>query len=146
MLTFKDIQEQVLAYLDQAGDVGHGLDIVKHAIQSAHDKRLSEERWSFMLWPTPVEFTFSTAQTYILHPEALLLSDFWNLNTMTHMKETPSRARFKPGIQDSRFHFEFVQPSPVKSQPDPAATVTVTGRARLKYVNSSDNIIEETLV
>lgn len=144
MLTFLDLQTQVLAYLDQAGDTGHGLDVVKYAINSAHEKRLTQDRWSFMLWPTPIKFTFTTAQSYILHPEAALLTDFWNTATMVPMKETPTRSRFKKGVQDDRHHFEFVQNSPVKSQPG-SGVVTVVGSARLKYVGTDNEVYEETV-
>lgn len=144
MLTYKDLQTQVLDYLDQAGDTSHGLDLVKHAINSAHEKRLTEDNWSFMLWPTDQTFTFTVADTYILHPEALMLADFWNTTTMTPMRETPSRSRFKAGVQDDRFHFEFVQRSPVKAHPV-TGVVTVTGNARIKYIGTDNEVYEETV-
>lgn len=144
MLTFKDLQTQVLDYLDQAGDTSHGLDVVKHAINSAHEKRLTEDRWSFMLWPTPIGITFTTAQTYILHPEASLLTDFWNTSKMLPMKETPVRSRFKKGVVDDRYHFEFVQNSPVKAQPG-SGVVTVVGTAKLKYIGTDGEVYEESV-
>lgn len=144
MLTFLDIQNQVLEYLDQAGDTSHGLTMVKYAINSAHEKRLTEDRWSFMLWPNPVTFTFTTAESYILHPEASLLSDFWNTTTMVPMKETPTRSRFKKGVQDSRYNFEMVQNSPVKVQPG-TGVVTVTGAAVIKYIGTDNEIYTDTI-
>lgn len=144
MLTFLDLQTQVLDFLDQAGETGHGLDVVKHAINTAHEKRLTEERWTFMMWPTTITFTFTVADTYTLHPEASLLTDFWNTTMGVPMKETPTRSRFKAGVQDDRFHFEFVQPSPVKVQPG-SGIVTLVGKARLKYVGTDKEIYEESL-
>lgn len=146
MLTFKNLQDNVLTFLDQAGETGVGLDLVKYAIQQAHEKRTTAERWSFMLWSTPVTLTFVQGQrNYVLHPEALMLTDFWNTSTEEVMRETPTRARFKQGVQEDRLHFEFVQTSPVRIQPTTAGVGTVTGSLSIKYVDSAGDIVEETV-
>lgn len=145
MLTFENIFDQVQTFLDEADATGHSLDLVKFAIQSAHEKRLTEERWSFMLWPTNVSLSFITGQkTYQLHSEVQLLSEFRNATEDATMREVPTRARYKVGNLDDRFHFEFVQLSPVKIQPV-AGLVTVVGEARLKYVDTSGDVQEEDL-
>ena len=146
MLTFKNLQDNVLNFLDQQGDTSHGLDLVKLALQAAHEKRLMSQRWSFMLWPTPVTLTFVSGQrNYVLHPLAtVMLSDFTNDTAQQPMKETPARSRFKLGVQDDRFHFEFVKDSPVRVQPA-TGVITVTGSVSITYVNTSGDVITETV-
>lgn len=145
MLTYKDIQDHVLRYLDQAGEDGHGLDVVKDAIRIASTKRVTEDRWTFMLWPNVARVNFTAGQkVYQLHHEALMLTDFWNVTANMIMAETPSRSRYREGVQDDRLHFEFVAPSPVRLQPV-EGLVTVTGEAKIRYIDSNDDIQEETL-
>lgn len=144
MLTFKNIQDEVLRYLDQPGEDGHGLDLVKDAINRTHANRLTEDKWSFMLWPRPVSLAFVTGQrVYQLHHELSSLSDF------THsgggpLFEVPSRQRYESGVYDSKVHFEFVSTSPVRVQPA-EGVVTVSGAAKIRYIDSDGDIQEETL-
>src|SRR3990167_979253 len=141
MLTFKDIQDEVLLFLDQVDETGIGLDLVKSAIVRANERRLVSERWSFMLWPTPVNLSFVSGQrVYTLHPLAAMVSDFTNGTTV--MKETPTRARYKSGVQEDRYHFEFVKASPVRVQPT-EGVLTVTGYARIVYVDDDGDVQSE---
>jgi len=143
--TYGQIQTKVLTYLDQAGDTGQGQAMVQFAIQTAHNKRLSQERWSFMLWPHRVPVNFKTGQReYTLHPLALMLTDFYNFTARQQMHEVPTRARYKNGVQDDRYHFEFVMDSPTQL-PTIAGPVTVAGSAQITYVDTSLNQHVETL-
>lgn len=145
MLTFKNIQDHVLTFQDQAGNTGTGLDLVKLAIQSSHEQRLVADRWSFMLWKTPITLTFAAGvRNFILHYKTQFLTDFWNTTTDMLMKETPTRSRFKPGLIGDRHHYEFVQDSPVSAQPT-EGVLTVTGSVRLEYINSAGAIVSEDI-
>ncbi len=142
MLTFKNIQDQVLTFLDQAGETGLGLDLVKFAIATAHERRLTEDRWSFMLWPNPVTMTFVNGQrNYVLHPAALNLTDFFGVGRAL-MRETPTRSRFKLEAMEDRNHYEHVSPAPVKQQPV-SGILTVTGSARLIYEAAGGDMVTE---
>lgn len=144
MLTFKNIRDQVLTFLDLAGDTGHATDLVDYAINSAHEKVLIKDRWNFMLWPTPIAMTFtSNKRNFILHPEAVTLADFRNTTANTPMKETPTRNRYDMGVDEDRYHFEFVNSAPVKAQPSTVGVVAVTGSAHLKYLDANQNVVEE---
>ena len=147
ILTFKDLYTQALTYLDQSGDTGQGLSMVKYAIQTANEKRLTQERWTFMLWENFVNINFVTGQrVYSLHPLATtMLTDFTNDTNLQIMHETPTRARYKVGVQRDRFHFEFIKDSPVKSQPALVAPITVTGSVRLVYINQNGDAVQEDL-
>lgn len=77
--TFKNLQDKVLRYLDEAGDTSTTLALVKDALNTANTKRATAEKWPFMLWDT-VELLNVTSgqQTYTLHPEYFRASYFWN--------------------------------------------------------------------
>jgi hypothetical protein len=145
MLSFKNLQDNVLTFLDQAGDTDTGLDLVKYAINQAQEKRVSQERWSFMLSSTPVPITFVADQrNYVLKPNVMFLSEFWNRTGNQLMKETPTRARYKVQVLEDRYHFEFISPAPVKQQPT-LGTITVTGEVEMSYVAENYDTITETL-
>lgn len=145
MLTFKALQDNVLTFLDQAGETGIGLDLVKYALNTSMEKRVSEERWSFMLWPTPVSLSFTQGvRTYQLHPELMMITDFWNTTGQQRMVEVPTRARFKEGVQEDRYKFEFVQGSPVRQQPT-EGVLTVSGMAKIRYVDADGEVVEENV-
>jgi hypothetical protein len=145
MLTFENIFDQVQTFLDEADVTGHSLDLVKFAVQTAHEKRLTEERWSFMLWPTDVSLSFLTdKKIYQLNSEVQLLSEFRNDTENATMREVPTRARYKVGNFNDRFHFEFVQNSPVKVQPA-EGVLTVVGTALIKFIDENGDVQEETV-
>jgi hypothetical protein len=147
LLTFKDLKTEALTLLDQAGDLNTGNNgdvLVGNAIAMMHNKRLMAQRWSFMLWANPVTLTFqSGVRNYTLHPLAAMLTDFKS-SAGNWMKETPVRSRQKQGAQDDRFHFEFVQDSPI-NLPFAAGKLTIGGSATLTYVDTSGNVVTEAL-
>jgi hypothetical protein len=151
ILTFKDLYTQFLTYTDLTTDTGQGLSMAKYAIQTANERRLTQERWTFMLWENPVTINFISGQrVYTLHPLAGMVTDFANFSNSNtsaqgQMRETPSRARYKVGVQNDRFHFEFVKDSPVKLQPALVAPVTITGGVRIVYLNSSGDAVQEDI-
>lgn len=146
ILTFKDLYTQALVYLDKAGDTGQALSMVKYAIQAMHEKRLTTERWNFMLWPDYITFNFVTGKRrYILHPLVQFLTDFRNDSTKQIMKEVPTRARFQDWVQDSKFHYEWVRTSPVASQPAAGTPVTISGSGRIIYTDSTGLVRDENI-
>ena len=49
MLTFKNLQDEILLLWDAPGETGNFLTIVKNALNDAHAERCNAQRWSFML-------------------------------------------------------------------------------------------------
>lgn len=87
VLTYKNLQDRVLAWLDEAGDTNTTLTLVKNAITKAHSKRVSQERWPFMLY-TPQTLTFVPNQLlYTLHSEYLRPMYFRNLTVLDYMTQ-----------------------------------------------------------
>lgn len=145
MLRFKDIQDHVHEFEDQSGTTtAHPVALVKYAINASYEKRMTEDRWSFNLWPSLQTFTFTTGRNYVLHPEAAIITDFKNRTSNTPMRDLQAGARYKTGVQDSRNHYEMVLPTPVKSQPG-EGVVTVTGNARLRYIGIDEEFYEEDI-
>lgn len=146
--TFKDLKTLALTYLDQAGDINTGNQgdvLVGNAIAMQQNKRLTSQRWNFMLWGNPVIVNFQTGvRNYTLHPLAAMVTEFKNVTAGQQMNETPSRARYKIGVQDDRFHFEFVQESPVQL-PFTSGVLTVVGSATISYVDTSGNYVVESI-
>jgi hypothetical protein len=146
--TFKDLKTLALTYLDQAGDINTGNQgdvLVGNAIAMQQNKRLTSQRWNFMLWGNPVVLTFQTGvRNYTLHPLAGMVTEFQNVTGGQIMNETPSRARYKIGVQDDRFHFEFVQESPVQL-PFTSGLLTIVGNATISYVDVNGNPVTESI-
>ena len=156
--TFKDLKNQALLLLDQQGDLGSGSigdQQVAAAIAMAHNKRLTSQRWSFMLWPNPIKFSFVTGvQVYTLHPRAQMLTEFWNTGAGQIMKEVPTRARYKSGTEfvdltaqtgGDRFRFEFVQDSPIQLPFAEGKLQITSGGATLYYIDTNGNDTTDVL-
>lgn len=62
MLTFRDIQLEILRYVDEAEDTDTTLAIVKDAINRSHRKILTARTWPFMNWPIEASFTTVAGQ------------------------------------------------------------------------------------
>ena len=69
MLTFLDLQNEVLRYIDEGDDASTGTTraLVKDALNRSHRQLLTERSWPFMLWPGERSFTTeSGTRTYAL--------------------------------------------------------------------------------
>lgn len=145
--TFKNLQDDVLNWLDEAGDTDTTLTLAKQAINTAHKKRVTQEKWPFMLWNKPQTFTtVSGQQSYALHQEFSRPSYFWNRNLVEPLTQYDNDQLLVSGLDwnndtDSARRFLMRSPTMVQNQPtsasvlavssssgsDTAATVTVTG-------------------
>lgn len=129
--TFRDLQTEVLAWLDEAGDTDVTQALVKQSIRAAHEKRLLEERWSFMLSKVKTLTTVVGQQTYTLDPEFLRLMYLKNLTTADPMIEFQDENVLNSGYdwsidQDTAHHYMLTGHSEVANQPTSASAITVT--------------------
>lgn len=154
MLTFKNIQDEVLLYWDAPGDTGDFLTLVKNAINDAIAYRVNKQKWNFMLWEDTL--TFSTADGtfgYALHPLVNQLHRIYNTTTSTPLVEVPTREYYE-GLS-SKYDFHWVEPSPVLGQPSTTATVSIVSSSAsdteaakavtIRFLDGSDDIQEETI-
>lgn len=134
--TFKNIQDEVLAWLDEAGDTTVTLTLVKQAIRAAHEKRLTEERWQFML-ARPRTFTVVAGeQYYALDAEFQRPLYFRNLTTGDLLVEYTDQNAMESGqLQtitqdgtafDGPCQYALWGHSEVSAQPAEAAVMHVT--------------------
>lgn len=131
ILTYADLQNRVLRTLDEAGDAGTTLAIVKDYIQAAHHARCCSHGWNFMLWPDSVTFTtVASTRYYALHQEFHRLLWMRNRTSKEYMREVPFRALEATGadwVNDTGKADRFVLTStqPVSAQPTTSSTVRI---------------------
>lgn len=96
--TFHDLQTETLAWLDEAGDTHISLTLVKQALRAAHEKRLSEERWSFMLSEPKTLTLVNGQQNYILDENILRLMYVLNRTTGDPLVEFTDQNAIQAGV------------------------------------------------
>lgn len=144
MTTYKELQDEVLAWLDESGDTGTTLTNVKNALNQAHFNRLTKELWPFMLWDSAETFSLTAGvQTYGLHPEFHRPYYFYNQTRREYLREVPARGLAPSGAdwnQDrDRATFALWGRSPVLSQPTAATTL------RIVSSSASDNTVGKAI-
>lgn len=129
METLRSLREQVLSWLDEAGDTGTTKTLVDYAINKSHADRLTKQNWPFMKWG-PVTFSLVPGQReYTLHQEFLRPSYFRNTSRSgIYLVEVPEREIPQTladwnSDQDGRL-FRYGGRWPVQSQPSGIFTIT----------------------
>ena len=131
ILTYNDCQDRVLRYLDEEGDTGTSLALVKDFLNAAHRERLTSETWRFMKWPNPQTLTTVASQRlYALHQEFFRPVYVWNRSTKSFLTELTD-----PGLEEqlvdwnndsgSASRFVLHGRSPALAQPSSATTLTL---------------------
>lgn len=129
--TFKNIQDETLAWLNEAGDTDVTLTLVKQAIRAAHEKRLADERWAFKLSKPKTFSTVVGQQTYTLDPDFLRLMYVKNLTTKELLVEFSEGSALQTGYDwttdtDSARKFALWGHAEVQNQPAAASVIAVT--------------------
>jgi hypothetical protein len=134
MRTFSQIRDEVMAMMDEVGEVNLTKTNVDNAINRAHEMRLGMHPWHFMLWPREETFTTVANQLeYSLHSQYAKPLWFWNQTLGTPLREVPFRQipmmglNYTQGQPGSACEFSMVGRSPVLRQPPSTGSViTVT--------------------
>lgn len=156
--TFKALVDEVLDWTGDAGDEGNMRSLVEHAIRTSHEKRLTENRYSFMLFPTPQSFTTVAGQrNYSLHEAFLSPLFFYNRTAGWEVIDVPHQrmGEHQPLLGDERKsikHIALQGVAKVKNQPLAAATLTPTssdpsddGKQVIVVGETANGLEEETL-
>ncbi len=146
--TFKNLQDEVLAWIDEVGDAGISLTKVKQGIRAAHEKRLVEERHAFMLSRTKQFTTVVGKQTYSLDADCLRLLYLKNVTTASLLIEQQAQNILDTGLLTPDPSSSYGVPdsftawgrSEVKDQPTSASVIAVTSS------NSADNAVASVTV
>lgn len=149
VLTYKNLQDRVLAWLDEAGDTTTTLTLVKYALTKAHSKRVAQERWPFMLYPPQTFTTVANQQLYPLHSEYVRPLYFRNLTVLDYMTQFDEATLVDSGADwnnDSADALKFVLHgrSEVANQPSSASVVTVSSTVPGDNGSASVTIIGDT--
>lgn len=143
--TFKNLQDEVLVWLDEAGDTDVTQTLVKQAIRAAHEKRLTDERWPFMLSRIKTFSTVLNQQTYSLDSEVLRLMYVKNLTTSLFLIEQTDQNILNAGYdwsidQGSALSYAIWGHGEVQNQPSAASVLAITSS------NSGDNGVQSVIV
>lgn len=137
--TYKDLQDQVLAYLDESGTTGTSLTLTKNFLNQAHQMRLAMEPWPFLVWDSAEVLTCSTStRFYALHQEFWRPLYFFNRTTKSYLIEVPARqladtqARWNDEVGHPS-NFRMASRSPVAAQPSASSVLTIVS------TSASDN-------
>lgn len=137
--TYKDLQDEVLQWTGDEGDEGAMLDRVKSAITQSHERRLTNTRLPFMLWPKVQTFTTVAGQkAYSLHEAFGSALYFFNQTARRKVIDTPFEREDEfiaesPDPRGQMFYVKLHGLSRVQNQPAAASTITATSS------NSGDN-------
>lgn len=165
--TLKQIAEEVLTYLDQAGETSTSRNVVYDTIRRVHAARTTERKWNFMLWAEPQIITTVVGQVhYSLHQEFFRPVWFYNRTAKQFMEQntegtilpgvfnsdynfdTASGTSDFLGLTGSAYKFQFAGVSPVQNQPSSASVLTVSGEAGKQvtvYGDTTDGVASETI-
>lgn len=126
----------MLFYLDEATDTGTTRTNVNNALNQAHIQRLTDYKWKFMLWDTPITFPIVPGQrSYSLHQEFGRPFYFRNITTRRLMRETPSRNIDSQNVdwendgENERFALWGLQH--VQNQPSSPSVITIVSSSAL---------------
>src|SRR5688572_19768438 len=129
--TFADLQNQVLANLDEGGDTGTTLTLVKNFLNQAHQMRCAQAGWPFLKWDSAETFVLSSGDRfYSLHAEFWRPDYFYNRETKEFLVEVPGRSLASVGEQwpsdtGRTPYFRWAGVMPVALQPTSASVVTL---------------------
>ena len=167
ILTFKHLKDQVLNYLDQAGETGTPASVIDDTLRRVHNSRLTERKWNFMLWDAQQTLTTVVGQRfYSLHQEFFRPAWFFNRTTKRTMEQrtlgtllptTDDIMDYDTGMGSgdwtastgAAYAFSLGGVSPVLNQPSSASVITVSGEAAktvtVKGETSLGDVASETI-
>lgn len=129
--TFKELRDEVLRTLDEAGDTSTTKALVSTYINQAHQYRCFQLANQLLVWPYRATLTTEVGrQEYALHEEFMRPLYFYNVDAKRYMKEVPDR---QLGPEDYRWNttlgsaenFVLWGRYPVERQPTSASVLEI---------------------
>jgi hypothetical protein len=159
MLTFRQLQLEVLRWLDEADDTDTTLALVKDGLNRSHRRLIGSRTWPFMLWPREESFTtVAGTRAYALKPNVgklLTLYDYtFNLPCpLVSRREWEAAGVDRTGTQTVPQGAIYGDVWPVSAQPASVTVSVVSSSASdtsgptlvLEGLNSSGEATTETL-
>lgn len=148
MKSLADLREEVLSWMDEAGDTDTSKTIVENALNQSNQQRSTQLRWPWMLSRVYTFTTVAGQSEYYLAEGALKLDYIRHRGTKRNLVEMPdemliaSDRDFGPGaVNEAALYFQKAGYSPVK-QPLPAAGSTLTLASNASETTSPTLTIE----
>ena len=131
VLTLKDLRDQCLYWLDEAGDTGTTKTVLNNALNQAHRLRCASYPWPFMLWDAAETLTITAGtQLYTLHQQFDRPYYFFDTVAENYLVEVPTRALedIHPAdtVQSQAGRFMFWGRTPVAAQPSSASKLALS--------------------
>jgi len=154
--TLKDVRDQVLSALDEAGNTGNLKTNINYAINSAQQARLSGRKWPFLRWSSPQTInTVASTRLYALHPELGMLEYLYNVTRKAYMVEVPERNIENLGVWNRDYdhrYFRLGEIWQVNAQPSAASAISVVSTSASDTTQTltvrgdvSGNLMNETI-
>lgn len=132
MRTFKQLQDIVLQWMADTGDLGLLRTLVKDGINRTHQTLLTDDRYDFMLWAQTETISITPNQkAYALHPAFYHPLFFYNPTSNEYLEEIPpqglmeSQADWDDGQTSEVDRFMLTGLAKLQTQPAAASTITV---------------------
>lgn len=141
MLTFKDLQDRTLRWIDEGGDTSTTLALVKDALNASHRRLLTAQQWPFMAWPRTESITTTSGiSLYALNPNANRVYHFWDTTMHQYVpviprREWPAVGANRSNVATPPFGVMWGPNWPVSVQPTAASTVQIVSS------NSADTAV-----
>lgn len=135
----KDLRDEFLSYLDEAGDTGTTKTNANYWLNQAHFQRCTSRDWPFMLWDQNETVTLVANQRfYPLHQEFFRPLYLFNRETKSFFQEVPTRQLTSTGAlwntdTGRSNYFRFSGRTGIQYQPTSASVVTIVS------TSASDN-------
>lgn len=131
--TLKSLRDQVLYWLDEAGDTGTTKQNVDNALNQAHQDRCASQPWIWLLWPRIETITtVSGTQQYSLHSEFWRPVYFRGRTSKQFIVETPLQSLMSSGedwistTTAPAYRFMWKGISQIQNQPSSASQITMS--------------------
>jgi len=160
ILSYKNLQDRVLDWIDESDDTGHTLDLVKDAINASHRRVLTAKQWSFMAWPQEESITTAAGTDYYsLNPNTNRIYHLWDVTNRVYVPVVPRREWPGVGVDltntSTAPYGVILGPHwPVQNQPASAGTISIVSSSAsdvtsrtvvLKGIDTSGVLRSETL-
>ena len=145
VLSFKQLYDRVLEWIDEGGDTDHTLTIVKDAINSSHRRVLCAKQWAFMAWPQEESIVTAIGTSYYaLNPNANRVYHLWDVTNRCYVPVVPRREWPATGVDLSNTstapYAIIMGPHwPVASQPAMGGTLSIVS-------SSASDVTSRTVV
>lgn len=130
LLTYLDLQDRVLRWIDEATDQDTTKLLVEDAINASHRRLITSRQWPFMAWPQKQTITTQSGLSfYALNPNANRIYHLWDQTLRQYVpviprREWPAVGANRSNVGTPPYGVTWGPNWPVKFQPSTVAAVS----------------------